>query len=327
MEMTELVESADRPKPNMNPRNDGKRMKRKTLTTLIIAALAACLSFQPFGTLKATAQNTKPASKETSEEIKKLLSKATAICLVEITEMKERDSRPVDGNLEVEVSYKLLKSTGDPPKMISLVKEFGGLRPRGSNPKLPEKFNYKKIAVGEKHWLVFGKGLSEPGYPFGILRWWPEKSQRVPNLIFEAVGQQEEESKENKNKESEEKIAELLKKSQGAALVEIIDVAEKDGRPYDANYTVTIRFKKLKSRGEVPDSITMIKAYGGRRAGPPPALPTVLRPDMLKKGDKHWFIFSKEYNRKKYPPMILRWWPENSKSIPDVLKKSVKDVK
>jgi hypothetical protein len=285
--------------------DEAEVMKQNWLVA--VALIIAVVIANAFSSDVALAQSESEDQK--AAEIEKKLKDATAVCLVEITKLSERDARPVDGNYNVIAEFKVIKGTGKPPRVIYLVKQFGGLRPPNApKPELPTVLKHDSLKKGEKHWFIFSENANTKEYPYGITGWWPEKSKKLPKAVVAFV-----------NQKSGEDISGLLKKATAVCLVEVIDVAEKDGRPYDGNYEVTVSFRIIKSVGTAPTSMTMIKAYGGRRRGPPPALPSVLKPDMLKKGGRHWFIFGDDNEPDKYPESVVRWWPE-AKVAPAVVK-------
>ena len=244
--------------------------------------------------------------KSDESKLKKELESATAICLAEITKVDEKDARPADGNWTATLTFKFHKSKGKPPETIRVIKGYGGMYPRGQRPKLKIVIPHKLMAKGEKMWLVFNKDK--------VVRCWTADAKDIPKAVTESVAK----------KGSDEKSLEpMLKEAKGVALVEIESVSEKDGRPYDGNYTVTFKFKIVKSKGDVPGTLTMVKAFGGRRAGPPPALPSVLKPDSMSQGEKYWLVFSDKFDAKKFPRGIAAWWPADSKDLPKALGKFV----
>ncbi len=245
------------------------------------------------------------SDKEDDAKLAEQLKKATAICLVEITKVTEVDARPYDGNWQAELELKTLRSTGKPPKSIQIIKAYGGAYPPGRRPpKLVKIIPHKLMVKGKKMWLVF--------HDKKVVRCWAADAKNIPAKVTSIADS-------SKNQKA---LKKMLNSANGVALVEITDVSEKDGRPYDANYTVTVRFKALKQRGNIPDSLTMVKAYGGRRRGFPP-LPTVLKHDSMKTGEKHWLVFSDQYDAKKFPAGIAAWWPADAKDLPAAVKNFV----
>jgi len=108
-------------------------------------------------------------------------------------------------------------------------------------------------------------------------------------------------------------VAAALKEGKAVALIEVSAIKEQDGRPADGNLVEHVTFKKVKSSGTVPDEITIIKAFGGMRMGPPPTPKGPLFPNPLKVGQRYWVIFN-DSDWEKYQQGVVAWWPE--KDVP-----------
>lgn len=104
-------------------------------------------------------------------------------------------------------------------------------------------------------------------------------------------------------------VAAALAAGKAIALIEVTAMKEHDGRPADGNLVETISFKTIKSSGKVPDSIQIIKAFGGMRMGPPPVPQGPLFPNPLVVGQRYWIVFN-DNDFEKYQQGVVAWWPE-----------------
>jgi hypothetical protein len=113
------------------------------------------------------------------------LDAGTALTLIEVSDVKERDARPKDGNLVDIVSFEVVKSSGKPPASIEIIKAFGGRRARGSPRSTPGGPLFPNpLVAGQRYWVVFND-TDRQKYQQGVVAWWPEKS--APTTPLEAA--------------------------------------------------------------------------------------------------------------------------------------------
>jgi hypothetical protein len=129
-----------------------------------------------------SATATAPSSTQPAD-VAGALKAAKGIALIEVTAVRERDSRPVDGDLVDNVSFKAVKTTGKVPVQIVIIKDFGGLRP-GPAPKPAGPLYPNPLVAGQRYWMIFNDTDSQK-YQQGVVAWWPEKS--VPAAVEAAV--------------------------------------------------------------------------------------------------------------------------------------------
>jgi hypothetical protein len=119
-------------------------------------------------------------------------------------------------------------------------------------------------------------------------------------------------------------VAAALAAGRALALIEVTSVKEVDSRPSDGNLVDVVKFKVVKSSGQMPSQITITKDFGGRRIGPPPKPAGVLYPNPLENGKRYWIIFNED-DFQKFQQGVVAWWPEND--APAELETALKDGK
>jgi hypothetical protein len=105
-------------------------------------------------------------------------------------------------------------------------------------------------------------------------------------------------------------VVAALSAGKAAALIEVASIKEVDSRPVDGNLADIVKFKAVKSSGQVPDQIIITKDFGGRRVGPRPSPAGVLYPNPLEVGKSYYVVFNEE-DFQKYQQGVVAWWPES----------------
>jgi hypothetical protein len=99
------------------------------------------------------------------------------------------------------------------------------------------------------------------------------------------------------------------------SLAEVTDLTERDPLKSgiaDGNDDTLVALKPLRGSGEVPESIVIVRKWGGFGARLSP--PDPLNPPPFKKGSRYWFIWSSVNDV--YWHRILMWWPEDDVAAP-----------
>jgi hypothetical protein len=158
-------------------RND----EMKSIFTLFAASvmLAGCSS-PPEG------QNA-PAANARAKEMETLAPHAAAVGLAEVTKLREEDSRPSDGDLAMIAELRFLKSSGEVPKEIYIVKEYGGLRPPPHEVEpspLPGAVRPGSLINGRRYWFAFSSQYEQSSgkYPQGVINFWDEDAKEAEAL-------------------------------------------------------------------------------------------------------------------------------------------------
>jgi hypothetical protein len=105
-------------------------------------------------------------------------------------------------------------------------------------------------------------------------------------------------------------LATSIARASSVQLAKVVEITDVDERPSDGNYDRRFTFEILQSSGTPVRTLRIPIAYGGMRQGPPPPLPTLLRVDSLRLGEKHWFLIGSASDLTKYPYPVVAWWPE-----------------
>jgi hypothetical protein len=113
-----------------------------------------------------------------------------------------------------------------------------------------------------------------------------------------------------------ERVDQLVPHAAGVALVEVMDIKEVDARPSDGNLCLNVRFRILRSSGQVRDNVNIVKAYGGMGPAnmPKPKPYGPVKPDTFRKGECYWIAFASQYDWKRCPQGVVNAWPEKGGS-------------
>lgn len=149
----------------------------KNLSYYIVALVWSILFL--FGTLRA-------------EQIESVAPHASALCLCEVTGVREIDFRPGDGPLVVEVDLDPKQKSGDIPKSLQIVKSPGGtpieLLGGQKEPSAPSIIQYDSLQRGKQYWLAFASKQDLKNHPQELVNWWPEStSSEISSTLREAV--------------------------------------------------------------------------------------------------------------------------------------------
>ncbi len=114
----------------------------------------------------------------------------------------------------------------------------------------------------------------------------------------------------------------MLVRASAVCLAEIASLEELDERSSDGDHWIKASLKVLQSSGDIPEFLILIRNHGGLR--PPEAvdelvLPSKLRYDSLRAGERHWFAFGSDWNRAEYPWRVTGWWPDGADNLPRVV--------
>lgn len=121
---------------------------------------------------------------------------------------------------------------------------------------------------------------------------------------------------------------ELAPHANGAALVEIVSVTEKDMRPADGPLYDEVKLRIVRRSGEVPEFINVHKADGGTHPPPGPVKPAPpkfsVKPGTLKAGQQYWIVFASNHMRRNYPDGVMGVWPADDSKAAKVFDNAVK---
>lgn len=123
----------------------------------------------------------------------------------------------------------------------------------------------------------------------------------------------------------------ILRRASGACLATISRLEEHDDRPSDGDHRIEAWLKVEESSGAVPEFIRLVIDSGGsftiegNESLEDRQAKMVLRPDSLRKGERHWFLFSEDYDSSKYPHQIAGWWPYNDGNVPHDVVEAVQE--
>jgi hypothetical protein len=113
----------------------------------------------------------------------------------------------------------------------------------------------------------------------------------------------------------------ILLHASGACLATISRLEEHDDRPSDGDHRIEAWLKLEQSSGTVPEFIRLVIEPGGmvvealpQAEGPKESM--VLRPDSLRVGERHWFVFSEDYDTSRYPHSVAGWWRDSDGDVP-----------
>ncbi len=229
------------------------------------------------------------------------LAAGKGVALIEVTGVKEKDDRPVDGNLADIVSFKKVKASGEVPDEIRVTKAYGGRRV-GAPPALGGVLYPSPLKAGERYWVIFN-ATDFQKYPQEVVAWWPEKG--APTEALEKAVAPKDAPKAD--------AAGALNKGTALALIEVTGIREQDQRPADGDLFDVVSYRTVKSTGRVPGEIRIIKGYAyPQMAGAPARGPVpngILFPNPLKAGQRYWVVFSRA-DSSRYQEGIVAWWPE-----------------
>lgn len=118
-------------------------------------------------------------------QLDSLAPHAAGVALVEVVKVEEYDARPSDGNKGIEFTLKRIRGSGTFRDTISVVTEFGGHRPPGSDPKPSAPLKPDSLKKGGRYWIAFASLHEFDQYNQWIIGFWPEKDARA--AAFEAA--------------------------------------------------------------------------------------------------------------------------------------------
>jgi hypothetical protein len=107
-------------------------------------------------------------------DLEKLAPHAAGLCLAEVLELKDFDGRAGDGNLETRVKLRIVAGTGTVLKELAIVKEYGGFRPNGPEPKPRGPLWPDSLKKGKKYWFAFCSEHEGDRYEQMVINFWPE---------------------------------------------------------------------------------------------------------------------------------------------------------
>jgi hypothetical protein len=133
-----------------------------------------------------------PATAQAPRTLAELAPNASGIALAEIVEVKSFDERPGDGNAGVRFNLRLVRGSGHFRDSISVVTDFGGLRPPGVEPPDPKTLGPLKadsLKKGERYWFAFASNpmLLTHESSQGIVAFWTEKQPKPVEQLEGAV--------------------------------------------------------------------------------------------------------------------------------------------
>lgn len=160
-------------------------LNRRAQAVSVLLALGACLFAAAW-----LGQNEEVPVGVDDPSADDMLVRASSACFVRITKLEEFDERPSDGDNWVKASFEVIKSSGDIPEFLYIVKNSGGhLAPPAENapPPIPPRLTHDTLRVGETHWFVFGAEGDGSELPYGMTGWWPSDANDVPKSVVAAV--------------------------------------------------------------------------------------------------------------------------------------------
>jgi len=118
--------------------------------------------------------------------LEKFAPHAAGLALVEVTGMKEVDSRPGDGPLSLVVAFRILRSTGVTMEEVAIIKAPGGHSAPNSPPFKPHRpVKVDSFRLGKRYWIVFCSQYDWERCPQGIVGVW--SVEKAPKEFDEAV--------------------------------------------------------------------------------------------------------------------------------------------
>src|SRR5262245_1902910 len=101
--------------------------------------------------------------------LEKLAPRVAGLALVEVAGIKEIDRRPADGNLVVEVSLRVERSTGEVRDQILILKAYGGKGRTGLKPRMDGPVKLDTFEKGKQYWIAFSSSYDE-AYWQGVIK-------------------------------------------------------------------------------------------------------------------------------------------------------------
>jgi hypothetical protein len=119
--------------------------------------------------------------------IDQLAPHAKGLCLAEVLDITEHDSRPSDGNLDLHVKLRVLKGSGEVHDFIYIILDVGGAGP-GPRPILPDFLRRDSFTKGNQYWIAFASFENYEQHPQGVVNYWPKgKNAEVEKVLADAV--------------------------------------------------------------------------------------------------------------------------------------------
>ena len=110
-------------------------------------------------------------------------------------------------------------------------------------------------------------------------------------------------------------LTQALDRAAAVSLMKVAEMTERDTRGSDGNLDITVALKPIRGSGETPQTIDIIKAWGGYRPNNTVALPPdPLNPSPFKKGLQYWFVWSSVHDV--FEHRIIMWWPADDLAAP-----------
>jgi hypothetical protein len=110
--------------------------------------------------------------------LEKLAPRVAGLALVEVTEIKEVDRRPADGNLVVQVRLRIIRSTGMVRDEIGILKAYGGRGQDRLKPRMDGPVKLDTFEKGKQYWIAFSS-IYDEAYWQGVINVWPGTTEHA----------------------------------------------------------------------------------------------------------------------------------------------------
>ncbi|MGC6441519.1 MAG: hypothetical protein ACON4H_02565 [Rubripirellula sp.] len=123
-----------------------------------------------------------------------------------------------------------------------------------------------------------------------------------------------------------------LLRADGVCLARIDKVIEKNEMPSDGDHFQEVWIEPIHSSGKIPSSIRVIIRHGGNMPLESvqeltEAMKThLISKDTLRPNERHWFLFSDDFDSTKYPYRVAGWWPHQNQTVPRAIVDAVEDA-
>ncbi len=122
-----------------------------------------------------------------------------------------------------------------------------------------------------------------------------------------------------------------LLRADGVCLARVVKVVEKNEMPSDGDHFQEVWIEPIHSSGKIPSWIYVVIQHGGNM--PLESIQEVteamktrlISGDTLRPNQRHWFLFSDDYDSAKYPYRVAGWWPHQNQTVPRAIVDAVED--
>ena len=136
---------------------------------------------------------------------------------------------------------------------------------------------------------------------------------------------------QTKNMAAEAYAQSQLQRADGVCLAKVVRIVEKNEMPSDGDHFQEVWIEPIHSSGRIPDWIRVIIQHGGNM--PLESIQELsesmktrlINEQSLQPNQRHWFLFSDDYDSSKYPYRVAGWWPHRSDTVPRAIIDAIED--